>query len=366
MVRAGNAGVRPPFRFVYVLAFAGVLLAGCEGGGVLSSPREASRAGSGLDLTAPVRSGAVERDVPAPEVFSRTDRGLWDGRPSLGGIWVAHPSAQDPERVLIRNTTTGAEVIGALFRRERENPGPRFQISSEAASELGILAGQPAEIEVIALRLERVEPETARPIDETEAAETTATEAEAPSSTAAAPAQSRAQAPDDTRADTRADAPAAEAPPADAAVTEVAIVEEPPARRGLRDLFRRRSADEAPEIRETALDAPADSMPDAPSTEDVAVSPAAAPAEPVAQPASRPAPRSTERSWRPRRGGEPLAGTAFLGAGPQDAGATSHAAAAGAGSQARDERPRLRDLFRRRAEPAPVDDTLIPLPDETG
>jgi hypothetical protein len=33
----------------------------------------------------------AERDVEAPEVFDVTDAGLWDGRPSLGGVWVAHP-----------------------------------------------------------------------------------------------------------------------------------------------------------------------------------------------------------------------------------------------------------------------------------
>jgi hypothetical protein len=71
------------------------------------------------------RRGAAGRaDVEAPEVFDITDAGLWDGRPSLGGVWVAHPDATDPERVMIRNTETGSFVIGALFRRERENPGP--------------------------------------------------------------------------------------------------------------------------------------------------------------------------------------------------------------------------------------------------
>ncbi|MEC7965217.1 MAG: SPOR domain-containing protein, partial [Pseudomonadota bacterium] len=33
----------------------------------------------------------VERDIEAPDVFQQTEAGLWDGRPSLGGVWVAHP-----------------------------------------------------------------------------------------------------------------------------------------------------------------------------------------------------------------------------------------------------------------------------------
>ena len=65
-----------------------------------------------------------------------TDQGLWDGRPSLGGVWVAHPDVTEPERVIIRNEANGKFVIGALFRRERELPGPKLQMSSDAAAAL--------------------------------------------------------------------------------------------------------------------------------------------------------------------------------------------------------------------------------------
>ena len=101
------------------------------------------------------------RDVDRPDVFSVTENGLWDGRPSLGGVWVAHPSVTDPERVKITNTKTGKTIAGALFRRERSNPGPRIQVSSDAAAELGMLAGQPAELTIIAVRREEIiiEPE---------------------------------------------------------------------------------------------------------------------------------------------------------------------------------------------------------------
>jgi len=96
----------------------------------------------------------IERDVEAPEVFQVTENGLWDGRPSLGGVWVAHPDVTDPERVIIRNPANDKFVIGALFRRERENPGPRLQVSSDAAATLGMLAGAPASLNVTALRRE--------------------------------------------------------------------------------------------------------------------------------------------------------------------------------------------------------------------
>ena len=105
----------------------------------------------------------VERDVEAPDVFQVTDAGLWDGRPSLGGVWVAHPDVTEPERVIIRNAANSKFVIGALFRRERENPGPVFQISSDAAAALGMLAGAPAQLNVTALRRETAPDPTATP-----------------------------------------------------------------------------------------------------------------------------------------------------------------------------------------------------------
>lgn len=99
----------------------------------------------------------AQRDVEAPSVFSSTETGLWDGRPSLGGVWVAHPDVTEPERVIIRNTSNGKVVIGALFRRERSQPGPRIQVSSDAAEALGLLAGAPEKLSVIALRREEIE-----------------------------------------------------------------------------------------------------------------------------------------------------------------------------------------------------------------
>lgn len=133
----------------------------------------------------------VERDVEAPEVFSAKEAGLWDGRPSLGGVWVAHPDVSDPERVIIRNQANGKFVIGALFRRERALPGPRLQVSSDAAAALSMLAGQPVELEVTALRREEtpVEPEVVEPAPAAvvaDGSETVETETLDPISSAAA------------------------------------------------------------------------------------------------------------------------------------------------------------------------------------
>lgn len=130
----------------------------------------------------------IDRDVEAPDVFQVDDSALWDGRPSLGGVWVASPDAVDPERVIMRNPANGKFVIGALFKRERDNPGPRLQISSDAAAALGLLAGQPGKISVTALRREEApaEVDAARPI--LDAAETVQTETLAASANAPAPA----------------------------------------------------------------------------------------------------------------------------------------------------------------------------------
>ncbi|MET4127162.1 SPOR domain-containing protein [Roseovarius sp. MBR-6] len=136
-------------------------LAACDESGNFSfgqpAAREAASGGRSVRL--------VERDVEAPQVFQKTDMGLWDGRPSLGGVWVAHPDVTDPERVIIRNTANGTFVIGALFRRQRDLPGPAFQVSSDAAVTLEMLAGAPAQLNVTALRREETPVEEDAPAE---------------------------------------------------------------------------------------------------------------------------------------------------------------------------------------------------------
>ncbi|MDX8352432.1 SPOR domain-containing protein [Cognatiyoonia sp. IB215182] len=138
-----------------------LLLAACDENGEFAFPGDGAQAASAERPTRSIRTNTEGRDVERPDIFEVTDRGLWDGRPSLGGIWVAHPDVQDPERVIIRNTENGRSVVGALFRRERENPGPLLQVSSDAAEELNILAGAPTSLNVVVLRREEVVEEEA-------------------------------------------------------------------------------------------------------------------------------------------------------------------------------------------------------------
>lgn len=251
MARAVNKDI--PLRAGLAMGLAlAVALGGCTLGDSRDG-RGASRAGAGQDMAVPGR--AIERDVEAPEVFNMEEDGLWDGRPSLGGVWVAHPGAQAPERVLIRNGQNGETVIGALFRRERENPGPRFQISSEAANALGILPGAPTTIHVVALRLEQIE---------------------------AAPEPVTEEAPERAEAETPAQ------PGTAVGQVEISAVErgvETPRRGLLAGLFGRREATdaEASEITETAL-TPGAERAHNPLQE---VAPAAPQPQPQAQPRER-------------------------------------------------------------------------------
>jgi cell division septation protein DedD len=142
-----------PQRVRYGLMLGAALaLAGCQEGQPFGFGKKAPEGEAVVTPSSSTR--IVERDVEAPEVFSVEEQGLWDGRPSLGGVWVAHPTVKDPERVIIRNPANGKFVIGALFRRERDNPGPKLQVSSDAAAALGMLAGAPAQLSVVALRRE--------------------------------------------------------------------------------------------------------------------------------------------------------------------------------------------------------------------
>ncbi len=136
-------------------AFALAALTACE-----NTP-EFLKAKPTTEQEAPVLAGGSltlqERDVEAPDVFNVIDDAIWDGRPSFGGVWVAYPGNTQPERVNIRNVSNGKSVVGALFKREAENPGPPIALSSDAAEALGIIAGTPTKLTITALRREPIE-----------------------------------------------------------------------------------------------------------------------------------------------------------------------------------------------------------------
>ncbi|WP_252729562.1 SPOR domain-containing protein [Pacificibacter marinus] len=147
-------------RAMLMLTSATFLVACDDGQGVNLFQKKPSVSADGT-VQQQTSTKIVERDIEAPDVFQVTASGLWDGRPSLGGVWVAHSDVTDPERVIIRNSKNGKFVIGALFKRERSTPGPEIQVSSDAAEALGLLAGSPAELNITALRREEVPVATA-------------------------------------------------------------------------------------------------------------------------------------------------------------------------------------------------------------
>lgn len=158
-------------RLPILAAVAGAfLLAGCEEGSEFpffqGSPDLVTGAVEGTEPAAPSFE-IVEQEVEAPDVFAANESALWDGRPSLGGVWVAHPDVAEPEQVRIRNEANGTTITGALFRRERDIPGPRTQVSSDAAAALGMLAGQPTVLDIVAIRREEVQVPVAAPPQET-------------------------------------------------------------------------------------------------------------------------------------------------------------------------------------------------------
>ena len=104
-----------------------------------------------------IETDVITEDMLAPEAFSITDTALWDGRPTFGGVWIAYPNIETPERVRITNPENDKSVIGALYKRESGFPGPQIELSADAAAALGVIAGVPSDLRVVAMRRVDVE-----------------------------------------------------------------------------------------------------------------------------------------------------------------------------------------------------------------
>ncbi|MEP3847857.1 MAG: SPOR domain-containing protein [Paracoccaceae bacterium] len=243
----------PRFRLVSTVTAAAFVLGACSetGGFNLGNASEPKEGGEEVVARAAPNTASIERDIESPDVFYLTEASLWDGRPSLGGVWVSHPDVKEPERVLIRNNSNGKHVVGALFRHERDLPGPRLRMSSDAADALGMLAGSPTQVEVVALRKEAVpieqpieQPVEAELIEEPAEVETVSLDpiaAAAAAIDATEPALEVAQEAVEEITETALDAAAPidatlpDALPEDATVAAAVITDEPkPARNGIR------------------------------------------------------------------------------------------------------------------------------------
>lgn len=238
-----------------------------------------------------------ERDVEKPEIFTLRQMALWDGKPSFGGVWAALPDEVQPERVSITNMETGQSVMGSLFKREEQTPGPPIRVSSDAANALGIPPGQPTSVTVTVVRRETVAslPEPVTPEapmeitpsdpDISAVSETVPEEAD---QAAVAPVAAIQGAPEPQIEETPL-APVVVAPVAAAteAVAPVAtVVAQPDAERPrtLMDLFRRRDrAPQAAPVR-TVEETPVITIQQDTDAEEQAAITTPAPATPVAEP----------------------------------------------------------------------------------
>ncbi|MEM7242063.1 MAG: SPOR domain-containing protein [Pseudomonadota bacterium] len=136
--------VRNQTKLSVLLVVSVFVLAGCVDGPILGNSKPENPAAT--------KATGKAAEVAAPEVFSRTDRAVWDGRPTLGGLWIAHPNANTPARATITNVASGKSTTGALWSKTPGIPGPPFTVSSDLAVALGMQAGTPVEIRVVALK----------------------------------------------------------------------------------------------------------------------------------------------------------------------------------------------------------------------
>ena len=76
---------------------------------------------------------------------------IWDGSQTLGGNWVSHPNIKSPERVLIKNTTNGKSVVGAIFQQTKNLNKGLAAISSDAAKALGVSKNNETKLQIVAI-----------------------------------------------------------------------------------------------------------------------------------------------------------------------------------------------------------------------
>ena len=87
-----------------------------------------------------------------PKILDIAATVIWDGSQTLGGNWVSHPNIKSPERVLIKNTTNGKSVVGAVFQQTKNFNKGLAAISSDAAKALSISKNKETEIHIVAVR----------------------------------------------------------------------------------------------------------------------------------------------------------------------------------------------------------------------
>lgn len=118
-------------------------------GGCAWEPRDL-RPWAATGTAALLERGADRTDAPEAEHVIAEGLAFWDGRPSLGGVWVAAAGVAWSGPVLILDRTTGREAVGHLYPREgpAAEGEPPLRLSSRAAEALGLGGGRLADLVV--------------------------------------------------------------------------------------------------------------------------------------------------------------------------------------------------------------------------
>ena len=88
-----------------------------------------------------------------PKILDISASVIWDGSQTLGGNWVSHPNIKSPERVLIKNTTNGKSVVGAVFQQTTNLNEGIAAISSDAAKALSISKNDETKLQLVAIKM---------------------------------------------------------------------------------------------------------------------------------------------------------------------------------------------------------------------
>ena len=95
----------------------------------------------------------VEKNLEEkPKILNISTSVIWDGQQTLGGNWVSHPAVNNPEKVLIKNTSNGKSIVGAVFQHANSLKKDTAIISSDAANSLSISKNDKTEISIVAVR----------------------------------------------------------------------------------------------------------------------------------------------------------------------------------------------------------------------
>ncbi len=88
-----------------------------------------------------------------PKILDISASVIWDGSLTLGGNWISHPDIDSPERVLIKNTSNGKSVVGAIFQQTKNFNGSLATISSDAAKALSVSKNNETKLQIVAIKV---------------------------------------------------------------------------------------------------------------------------------------------------------------------------------------------------------------------